>query len=266
MTTMFMPASPIELKIHEPAGTIVLSRPDQCNALTRHMVGELQQALVDLYREKRVRAIIITGAGDAFCAGADMHEMSSTFELPDAHATWGDDAQAFRDLLWTMLQTTKPIIAAVNGAAVAGGAGLVLASDVVVAADSARFGLPEPRHGLVAGVIAPLLAFRIGGGHAARLLLTSSLIDAAEAHHVGIYHELTAAQTVWARAMELARQCAQAAPESIQLTKRMITDTLAEHLSTQLSAGAVATATSRTTEAAQEGVSAFVEKRAPKWN
>jgi methylglutaconyl-CoA hydratase len=255
----------IDVKVHEPAGTIILNRPASRNALTQAMLRDFQQALEDLYCEKRVRAIVLTGAGSAFCAGLDVHELHTAAHEPDAPWRWGADVGAFRDLLETMLQITKPIIAAVNGPAVAGGAGLVLASDIVVAAPTATFALPEPRRGLVAGVVAPLLAFRVGGGHAARLLLTSSRIDATEAHRIGVFHELIDEPRVWARAMELARACAAGAPESLQLTKRFITETLGEYLSTQLAAGAVATATSHTTEAAQEGIAAFVQKREPKW-
>lgn len=262
---MYMSASPIEVKVHEPAGTIVLNRPAARNALTQSMLRDLKQALDDLYRERRVRAIVLTGAGEGFCAGMDMHELKAAGQEPDAHLRWGADAEEYRDLLRIMLEITKPIIAAVNGPAVGGGAGLVLASDIVVAAQTARFGLPEPRRGLVAGVIAPLLAFRIGSGHASRLLLTSSLICADEAARIGIFHETIDEDRVWARAMEIAKECAAGAPEAIQLTKRLITDTLGEHLATQLTAGAAASATSRTTEAAREGIAAFVEKREPKW-
>jgi methylglutaconyl-CoA hydratase len=229
------------------------------------MIRDLKQALDDLYRERKVRAIVLTGAGSAFCAGLDLHEMQAAADQPNAHLRWGADADEFRDLVRIMLEMTKPIIAAVNGPAVAAGAGLVLASDIVIAAETARFGLPEPRRGLVAGVIAPLLAFRVGSGHAARLLLTSSLIDSAEAARIGIFHETIDENRVWARAMEVARECATGAPEAIQLTKRLITETLGEHLGTQLSAGAVASATSRTTESAREGIAAFIEKREPRW-
>jgi methylglutaconyl-CoA hydratase len=255
----------IDVKVHAPAGTIILNRPASRNALTQAMLLDLKQALEDLYYEKRVRAIVLSGAGSAFCAGMDLHELHAAAAAPDAHLQWGASVGTYRDALRTMLDITKPIIAAVNGPAVAGGAGLVLASDIVVAAHTARFGLPEPRRGLAAGVIAPLLAFRVGGGHAARLLLTSTLIDAQEAMRIGIFHETIDERRVWARAMDLAKACAAGAPEALQLTKRLITETLGENLDTQLAAGAVASATSHTTEAAREGIAAFMEKREPKW-
>jgi methylglutaconyl-CoA hydratase len=263
---MYMSSSSVEIKVIEPAGTIVLNRPDHGNALTRSMVQQLLGALDDLYLEKRVRAIILTGAGKSFCTGADVAEMRASSELDDPESQWGEDAADFRDLLLRMLEITKPIIAAVHGPALGAGAALVAAADVVVASDASAIGLPDPRHGMVAGLAAPLVSFRIGGGHAARLLLTGEPIDAHEARRIGLFHELTAADTVWARAMELAKQCAHGSPEAIQLTKRLVNETLGENLATQLSAGAIMTATARTTEAAAEGLTALLEGRRPQWN
>ena len=186
--------------------------------------------------------------------------MQETANADDAWEQWHRDAMQYKELLETMLRFPKPIIAAVNGPAVAGGAGLVLASDIVLGTSQASFGFPEPRRGLVAGLVAPLLTFRIGGGFAANLLLTGQLIDAEEALRVGVYHQLVPHEHVWAKAHQIADQCAACAPESLQLTKRMLNETIGEHLGTMLSAGAAASATVRTTEAATEGMAAFLEK------
>lgn len=262
-----MTSNAIDVKVTGAIGTIVINRPQRRNALTRAMLAQLAEAFGDLHLEKRVRAVILTGAGSAFCAGMDVHEMQHTATLSDAEKTqeWGDTAEAYCDLVTQMIQLPKPIIASVNGPAVAGGAGLVLASDVVVATETAQFGLPEPRRGLIAGVVAPLLAFRVGGGTAARLLVTSSLYPAEEALRLGIYHELIDEPRLWARGAQLGEECAAGAPESVQLTKRLLYETVGEQLSTQLSVGAAMSATARTTEAAQEGLNAFVEKRKPEW-
>lgn len=255
----------VKLKKHVPSGTIILNRPDKRNALSRQVIQELQQAFEDFHLERSVRAVILTGAGQSFCAGMDLQEMLDTSKQPDALAMWHQDAVLYKDLMETMLRFPKPIIAAVNGPAVAGGAGLLLASDMVVASPEAQFGLPEPRRGLVAGLVSPLLTFRIGAGYAAKLLLTGELISAAEAHRVNIYHELVSHDLVWARAQELAGLCAKNASESLLLTKRLLNETIGEQLTTLLSSGAAASATARTTEAAAEGLMAFLEKREPKW-
>lgn len=255
----------IEVKVTDCAGTIIINRPADANRMTRAMVQQLSQALDDLYLEKKVRAIILTGAGDVFSEGLDWHELQTDVEESQSHQHWGEEASAWRDLVLRMLEITKPIIASVNGPALSEGAGLVLASDLVVAAEDANFGLPDPRYGLVAGVSAPLLSFRVGAGQAARLLLSSTTIDAKESHRLGLFHELVSHEKVWARAMEIARECAEGAPEANQLTKRLLNETLGEQLETQLASGAVMRATAFTTEAAQEGLVAYVEGRTPNW-
>lgn len=260
-----MSSNAIDVKVVDAAGTIVLNRPDFGNGLTRSMVQQLVEAIDDLYLEKRVRAIIITGAGDYFSVGADLAEMQAGAEMEAPEEQWGADAADLRDLLVRMLEITKPIIAAVNGPALAAGAALVAASDVVVASDTATFGVPDTRQGLVAGLAGPLLNFRLGAGQAARLLLSGQTLSAAEAYRIGVFHELAEHDKVWARAMQLAVDCAAGAPEAIQLTKRLINETLGEDLATKLSAGAVLAATARTTEAAAEGINAALEGRTPHW-
>lgn len=264
---MYMANGVVELRVDGAIGTILLKREERRNALSRSMVAELQHAFDDLHREKRVRSIVLTGAGTAFSSGLDVHEMHSLAELPEAEKEqeWGAAADAYRELVTQMLEFPKPIIASVNGPALAGGAGLVLASDVVIAGQSATFGLPDPRRGIVAGVVGPLLAYRVGAGPAARLMLTSATYPAAEAFRLGIYHEMVDDHRLWARAVEIGEECAAGAPEAVQLTKRLLYETIGEQLATQLSVGAAVSATSHTTEAAAEGMAAFVEKRPPEW-
>lgn len=253
------------VKVNLPSGTIILNRPDKRNALSRQMIADLVQAFDDLHGERRVRAVILTGSGPAFCAGMDLGEMQETAQQPDALSQWHEDAVIYRELIDKMLLFPKPIIAAVNGPAVAGGAGLVLVSDIVIGTPAAKFGFPEPRRGIVAGMVSPLLAFRIGASHAANLLLTARTIEAAEALRIGLYHEIVGGDLIWARGNEIAGEIAKSAPEAILLTKKLLNETIGEHLGTLLSAGAAASATSRTTEAAREGLAAFLEKREPKW-
>lgn len=255
----------VRVNVHNECGTIVLDRPDKRNAISRQLMEDLDQALGDLHQERKVRAVVLTGAGTAFCAGMDLGEMLDTHQLPNPYPRWEQDALMYRNLLEKMLRFPKPLIAAVNGPAMAGGAGLMLACDVVIAGGSARFGLPEPKRGLVAGVVAPLVTFRIAGGHAARLLVTGMTVEATEGHRIGLFHELVGDDQVWARAQQVAAECAQGARESLQLTKRMLNETIGEHLFTLLSAGAAMSAAARTTEAANEGLTAFREKREPKW-
>jgi len=255
----------VKTHIHERTGTIILNRPQKRNALSRALLSELSQALDDLHQERQVRAVILAASGPAFCAGMDLLEMQETSRADDALAQWHRDSVAYRDLIEKMLQFPKPLIAAVNGPAMAGGAGLVLACDLVLACEAASFGLPEPRRGVVAGMVAPLLVFRVGAGRAAYLLLSAKSISAAEAHRIGLYHEMASADHLWPKANELAAACGACAPEALLLTKRMLNETIGEHLMTMLTAGAAVSATARTTEAAAEGLAAFLEKREPNW-
>lgn len=264
---MIMQSEAVEVKVAGAVATVLLNRPDRCNALTRAMIEDLRESFRDLYQEKRVRAIILTGSGDVFCAGRDLHELAAidAADPQQDHRRWGEEASEFRDLIVEMLQLPKPIIASINGAALGSGAGIALACDIVVASPEARFGLVDPQRGVVAGVAAPLLAFRLGAGPAARLLLTAEAVPAAEAHRLGVYHEIVENHLLWARSVEVGKQCATGSPEAIGLTKRLLQETVGEQLATQLSSGAIATAMSRTTEAAQEGLDAFLEKRDPNW-
>jgi enoyl-CoA hydratase/carnithine racemase len=259
-----MTSSPVRVRIDRPSATVVLQRPERRNALSYRLLVELQTVLNELLQQRRVRAVILTGAGSAFCAGLDLKEMRESGP-EDAGSPRGDDLAKLCELIDTMLHFPKPIIAAVNGPAVAAGAGLVLASDIVLGTPSAELGLPEPRRGLAAGVVAPLLAFRAGGGLAANLLLTGRSMPAREAHRWGLYHEVVPTHLVWARAHEVAAQCADAAPDALTLTKRMLNETIGQRLAPLLADGAVISRTARATEAANEGIAAFFQRREPSW-
>ncbi len=267
---MFMTNEMIDVRVHAPLATVVINRPDRHNALSLAMIEKLREAWFDLQQEKRVRGVILTGAGESFCAGRDLLEMAESGE-DESHQMedqqqWGAEASLVCDLLADMLAFPKPIIASVNGPVHGLGVGLVMASDIVIAASTASLSLPEPRRGLVAGVTAPLLAYRIGAGHAARLLLTSQPFQAEEMMRIGLYHEVVSGDKVWARGSELAQECAAGAPQAISLTKRLLLETVGEKLMTDLSNGALMGASARTTHAAREGLQAFVERRDPEWD
>jgi methylglutaconyl-CoA hydratase len=255
----------VKIQVLGHTATVTLNRPEKRNALSRELLKELHQALADLHQERKVRGVVLAGAGSSFCAGMDLAEMLAVNQQEDKHAQWHADSVLYLELIESMLRFPKPLVAAVAGPAVAGGAGLVMACDLVVATAEATFGFPEPRRGIVAGLVAPLLAFRIGAAHASYLLLTAQIIGAGEANRLGLFHELVDSDKVWARANELVGEVAKSAPEALQMTKRLLNETIGEQMLSQLVAGAAASATSRTTEAAAEGLKAFTEKREPKW-
>lgn len=255
----------ITVKVHVPCGTIILDRPAKCNALSRQMVFDLTQALDDLRQERRVRCILLTGAGSCFCAGMDLSQWQETTTNPEALKLYYEDAQAMRELIESMLQLPKPIIAAVDGGAMGMGLGLVMACDLVVATHRATFSLPAVKRGLVSGLVAPLIVFRHGAALASRLLMGGEDIDAEEGLRLGIVHHLVPSEQVWVRANSWGQKIAEASAASLLLSKKLLNEMIGEPLSVNLSSGAAATATALTTEEASEGLKAFTEKRDPKF-
>jgi methylglutaconyl-CoA hydratase len=267
---MFMQTNVVEIKVTPPVGTIVLNRPESANAVSMAMVAELQQALSDLHQEKRVRAVIVTGSGEAFCTGRDLAEMAadhadSSIDPAELHERWGEEADELCDLVSELLAFPKPIISAVNGPVGGFGVALLMASDLVLACDAAELSISEARYGLVAGLLTPLVAYRAGAGAAARLAVMGQTLSADEAHRLGIYHEIVPHDFLWARGMQVGEEIATAAPQAIGLTKRLLMETVGEKLLTDLASGAIATATARTTDAAREGLQAYMDERAPEW-
>lgn len=260
-------ASPEQLRVRrdDPSGTIILDRPQHANALSRCMVRELSVALEDLRQVRAVRAVIITGSGNVFSSGTDLKELEKQLADDEARHLWLEDTDRFRHLLVQMLGYPKPVIAAINGPVCGAALALVLACDLVVAGDKATFSLPEVRRGLVATQTLPLLNFRIGAGAASFLGMTGRAIDVAQAQRFGLVHDVVPSDFVWARAQELAKECAMGARESLQLSKQILNETIGETLETFHAVGAAYAATARTTETAKEGVQAFLAKRPPRW-
>ena len=255
----------VQLRKDKPSGTIIINRPNRRNALSREVIAALKQGLEDLYQERSVRAVILTGSGDTFCAGTDLQEIQISAESPDAISIWDEDAQLFLELIEYMLRYPKPIICGVNGNVIGSGAALVLASDIVIADKQAKLTMPEIRLGLFSGISAALLPHRIGAGHAARIMMTAQPVDADEGLKLGIFHQIVDNELMWARCQEIATQIAAGAQQSQILIKQMLNETVGEDVFTQLSIGAANTATARITDAAIEGVNAFLEKRDPEW-
>ena len=257
----------VDVKVHGNIATILMNRPDVRNALNPQLLEDLSTAFSDVHQEKRARAVVLTGSGDHFCSGLDLQVLSEISEMPqdEAMSEWYSAWGHLTELLEQMLRFPKPIVAAVDGAALGAGFGLALASDLIVSSTRATFAAVAVRRGLVGGATAALLSFRLGGAVAARMLLTGQPIDSGEAHRLGMCQRPVPPEQIWVAASELASHCTNAPREAVQATKRLLNEGIGETLLSQLSAGAADSATSCTTESASEGIKSFLEGRQPNW-
>jgi enoyl-CoA hydratase len=239
---------------------LTLNRPEARNALSPELMGALSDALRAAADDDRVRAVVLTGAGDrAFCAGMDLRAFSEASRSRDGGTV------TFDALVWFYKGGfTKPVIAAANGHAVAGGLEVLLAADLVVAADHATFGLSEVKRGLFAAGGGTTLSARVPLAVALEMGLTGDAIDAARAQEIGLVNRVVPMDQVLETAVELATKIAANGPLGVQLTKRLMRD--AALVEPQRAwANEADTALVFNSQDAIEGATAFSEKRAPNW-
>src|SRR5881398_200893 len=194
---------------------VTLNRPERRNALSIQLLSELKATIKLASDETRERILILRGAGAAFCTGLDLKEAQ---DQTKAHAT----ADLVAKTLLTLSQTRLVTIAAVHGAAVAGGAGIMSACDFVVAAERTKIGYPEVRRGLVAGLVMTLLRRQIGERNMRELLLGSELIDAQRAKEIGLVNRVVTQDDLMSEALKFAESALQGAPGALAKTKRLI--------------------------------------------
>ena len=267
---MLQPEAPVQyvdVKVHGNVATILMDRPQSRNALNPQLIEDLSTALADVHQEKRVASVVLTGSGEHFCSGIDLRVLSEISGMPESAALpeWFSAWRNLAELYEAMLRFPKPIVAAVDGAALGAGLGLALAADLIVASKRASFGAVAVRRGLVGGATTALLSFRLGAAIAARMVLTGQPVDAARASRWGLCEEPVDSKQIWVAAHELAIDCADAPREAVQATKRLLNEGVGEMLLSQLSAGAADSATACTTESATEGIRSFLEARDPVW-
>jgi methylglutaconyl-CoA hydratase len=247
-----------------PAVRITLNRPDRRNALSRGLIAALTEAFHRACDDAAARCVILTGAGSAFCAGMDLAELAATVDQANSAETavWDDALRlaTLYDLIYTL---PRPVIAAVNGAAVAGGAGLVTVCDLALAVPEARFGYPEVRRGLVAAMVMPHLLRHVGERTARYLLLTGELIDAAEAVRTGLINQVVPSSQLAERVDAWALYIAEGGPKALASTKGLLHRFSRQALSVEECARA--SAEPRLTMECQEGLRAFFAKKPAPW-
>lgn len=254
----------LRVEITEQVGRITLDRPDVRNALNDQLIEELTQALRALGDDAQARAILLSGAGQAFCAGADIRHMQRSAEFTFEQNL--ADAQRLAELLHLFRQIPKPIIARVHGAAIGGGLGLVAASDIALALHSAMFSLSEVRLGLVPAVISPFVLERIGMTAARRYALTAERFDGVEAQRIRLITEAVATvELLDAKIERMLNHIRQNAPVATGVCKRELVEISGTPWAALRERTARTIAELRVSEEGQEGLKAFLEKRPAKW-
>lgn len=242
---------------------LTLSDPERRNPLSPAMVSGLLEALDQAEKDGGVRAVVLTGAGQAFSAGADLEFLKNVTQM-GAEANLAHSRELMR-LFHRLYTFPKPTVAAVNGPAVAGGAGLATACDVVVMSEGARIGYTEVKIGFVAALVGVILIRSVGEKHARELLLTGKLVSAQEAFRMGLVNKLAPAEGVLEEALAFAREITANAPASVSLTKELLNALPGMGLEDGLRLASIANAWVRETGDLAEGIAAFFEKRAPRF-
>lgn len=244
-----------------PAAVITLNRPHRRNALSRALIAALAEAFTRAANDPAARCVILTGSGSAFCAGMDLDELRQTLGA-QSDIIW-DDAQRLSALYDQIYRLPKPTIAAVNGAAVAGGCGLVTVCDLAIGTPTALFGYPEVRRGLVAAMVMPHL-LRLVGERAARwLLLSGELIDGIRALRIGLLNSVAVEEQLLEEAGSWCEKLAEGGPQALATTKELLRTLSPQALGVE--ALAQASAEPRLTEECQYGLAAFFDKHPAPW-
>jgi methylglutaconyl-CoA hydratase len=253
------------LHTHTEGGvlTITMNRPDKRNALNPEMMEDLTHAFLAASGDAGCGVILLTGAGSAFCAGLDLDHLETLgAKTPEEHRL---DSERIARLLRTLYDTPKPTIAAVNGAAIAGGMGLATICDFTLAIPEAKFGYTEVQIGFVPAIVSAFLRGQIGDKRSRDLLLTGRLIKAPEAFDLGLVTRVVPEQDLMIEARKLAFSLLRNSPAAMRATKRLLSEHANHHLEQEIESAIAANAEARNTEDFKEGIRAFLEKRRPDW-
>ncbi|MDB0565722.1 enoyl-CoA hydratase/isomerase family protein [Ralstonia solanacearum] len=244
--------------------TVTLNRPDVRNAFNETVIAELTGAFHALAKEDSVRAIVLAGHGPAFCAGADLNWMQTMAGYSDDENR--ADALRLAEMLRAIHACPKPVVARVHGDTYAGGVGLVSACDIVVAADSAHFCLSEAKLGLIPATISPYVIRALGEQAARRYFITAEHFTAAEAHRLGLVHELASAEALDAKVDALTAALVANSPNAVRESKRLVREIAGAPIDDALLADtANRIAAIRASDEGREGVQSFLGKRKPNW-
>ncbi|WP_430396820.1 enoyl-CoA hydratase/isomerase family protein [Ferrovibrio sp.] len=245
-----------------PVLRITLNRPEVKNAMSAQMVQELVAAFTEARDDDAIRAVLLRGAGGAFCAGGDIKDMAGS-SAPEAVQARN---RAFGAMLELADQCPKPVVALVEGPAMGGGFGLACIADVTIAEAGAGFAMPEVSLGILPAQIAPFVVARIGFTQARRLGVTGGRIDGREAVRIGLAHEVAEGkQDLEAKGLTALNAILRCAPGAVATTKALMRRSQGGDLGATLDAAAASFVAALGSAEGREGTKAFVEKRKPAW-
>ncbi len=242
--------------------TITLTRPEKRNAISTQMIDELLAALAEI-EHTAARAVIITGSGSAFCSGMDLDALKSLAQQSPTQNL--EDSRRMAKMFRRLWSYPKPLIAAVNGAAIAGGCGIATLCDFTIAVPEAKFGYTEVRIGFIPAIVSVFLIRQIGDKRARDLLLTGRILTAEEAKQIGLVNHIVEPDKLMDAARIYAASLIESSPSSIERTKRLITESAAAEVDAALAHAIAENASIRGTADFREGLSSFLEKRRPIW-
>jgi methylglutaconyl-CoA hydratase len=254
--------STLLLDINGNIATIMLNRPEKRNAISADMICELQTALDEIERS-HARVGIITGAGKAFCAGMDLEMLAAISQQSPAENQ--EDSRRMAKMFRRIWSFPRPLIAAVNGPAFAGGCGIATLCDFTLAAPEAKFGYTEVKIGFLPAIVSVFLTRQIGEKRTRDLLLTGRIIDPAEAKEFGLVSEIVPAERLLDRSRELAGTLIEASPSSLSRAKRLLISSELAGVDHDLERAILENARIRCTPDFKEGLASFLEKRKPVW-
>lgn len=255
----------IQLEIRQQVALLTLNRPEKRNALTREVILEMNQLVEQVKADEDVRLLVLQATGSVFCAGMDLAEMKSRAEAEDPEQEWQSDSEVYNQLVGNLFSLSIPTLAVLPGPVLAGGTGLVFACDLVLASENAFISLPEPKRGIVAAMVTPLLMYRTNLSTASYLLLSGKNLSAIAAQNQGLFHEVVPAAELETAKLELINSILTGAQSALRSTKNHMRGIAGVDVVRQIQQATKVSAEARQSLESQEGLAAFADKRSPDW-
>jgi methylglutaconyl-CoA hydratase len=253
----------IKWNIKEKCAYLVLNRPEKHNAFNDSMIFELKDAFDHFSEREDIRAVVLTGEGKSFCAGADLNWMKRVKDY--SYEENLKESLQLAELFYTMYSLPKPTIARVNGAAIGGGTGFVAVCDIAIASEKAKFSFSEVKLGLIPACISPYVMKKCGEGRCREFFLTGERLSAEKAHRAGLVNAVVAGDELDTYVDDLVLTLVSSGPEAIKSCKELLRRVAEMRLEDAKEYTAEVIAQLRVSDEGQEGMNAFLEKRRPRW-